>query len=462
MFEKQKTYADREPLSVGITRLLSSGASPAVAGNRSEALLRAAFFDNLPDPVLLCDREMMVLAANRAAAELLGEPPGELVNRNAKTLLPGSAHTSRPVVTEEPLTWRSATESSREPQMLEVSGLFLNDPALAAQGWILTLREVGAGRDIPNFVGNSPLVQELLAFVARIAPSGASSILLLGESGTGKELIAKRLHALSGRFRGAFVPVNCAALPAALLESELFGHEKGAFTGAGDAREGLMESAAGGTLFLDEIGELPLPLQAKLLRALDDHSFRRVGGTRNISVDVRIIGATNVNLERAIEERRFRSDLYYRLNGVQIQVPPLRERREDIAELVQHFLTHFNQLHKRSLRGIHPAALHILSLYSWPGNIRELRNIIERAVLVEPSPLLTPESLALPKRNGSGSGSAIPGAKSPEAALSLRSTEKELIAVALEEAKGNQSRAAALLGIGRFSLRYKMKKLGLL
>jgi len=224
-----------------------------------------------------------------------------------------------------------------------------------------------------------------------------------------------------------------------------------------------LEVADGGTLFLDEIGELPPPLQAKLLRVLEDQTFRRVGSARDISVNLRIVGATNSNLEKAIEERRFRIDLYYRLNGVQIRLPALRERPDDIADLAVHFLSHFNRIHIRDLRGIHPSAQRLLETYRWPGNARELRNVIERAVLVETSPLITPESLALPGRRG------IPEADNAEAGggllsarFSLRTGEQELIAAALAECRGNQTRAAELLGIGRFSLRYKMKRLGML
>jgi two-component system, NtrC family, response regulator AtoC len=207
---------------------------------------------------------------------------------------------------------------------------------------------------------------------------------------------------------------------------------------------------------------MPLGLQAKLLRVLEDHTFRRVGGSRNISVDLRVIGATNTDLEKALEEKRFRSDLYYRLNGVQIRVPSLRERPEDLPELVSFFLAQFNRIHGREIRGIHPGAMRLLERHTWPGNVRELRNVIERAVLVEPSSLLMAESLALPNgSHGLGKKPASAENEIPNARFSLLSGERELIAAALGEVRGNQTRAAALLGIGRFALRYKMKKLGL-
>lgn len=421
----------------------------------------AAFFDSIPDPLLLCDRSLLVAAVNRAAAALLSRPATELINRSAMDLLPPPAPGPKPMPLSGRVGWRTEFGGQGERTLLEISGHLLQDERTGAQGWALMLKKVGPVVEAPVFLGKSQAVQELLEFVARIAASGAVSILLLGESGTGKELIAKRLHALSGRAQGAFVPINCAALPEALLESELFGFEKGAFTGAAERKEGLLEIADGGTVFLDEIGELPLPLQAKLLRVLEDHTFRRVGGGRNISVDVRVIGATNSDLEKAIEERRFRMDLYYRLNAVQIRLPALRERVEDLAALSAHFLEHFNRVHGRDVRGLHPSARRLLELYSWPGNVRELRNMLERAVLVERSSLITPASLGLSRRGGAPDPRPAP-AEPENSRFSLRSSEHELIAAALSEAQGNQTRAAELLGIGRFSLRYKMKKLGIL
>ncbi|HLK48917.1 MAG TPA: sigma 54-interacting transcriptional regulator [Bryobacteraceae bacterium] len=431
----------------------------------SEVLLTTAWFESIDDPMLLCDRSLVVLAANRAAAQLLQMPAGELLCRKADEFLapaaPAGPLPSPPAPAR--LEWRCEFQAPKgDRRTLEVCGVALQDRITGIEGWALSLHQLGAIPAPPEFIGHSAVVQELLEFVSRIAASRATSILLAGESGTGKELIAKRLHALSRRAGAALVPINCAALPESLLESELFGYERGAFTGARDTKEGLLEVADGGTVFLDEIGEMPLPLQAKLLRVLEDHTFRRVGGSRSISVDVRVIGATNADLERAIEERRFRSDLYYRLNGVQIRVPALRERPEDLAELVSYFLDHFNRVHERDIRGVHPGARRLLEGHSWPGNVRELRNVMERAVLVEPSPLITSASLALPNAvNASGRGAAA-DKPDPKARFSLLSGERELIAAALAETSGNQTRAAALLGIGRFSLRYKMKKLGML
>src|SRR5581483_6028309 len=431
----------------------------------SETLLTTAWFESMDDPMLLCDGSLVVLAANRAAARLLQVPASDLIRRKADEVLAPAA-AAGPAPNEPPparLEWKCEFQAAKgERRLLEVSGTALRDHGSGAEGWVLSLHHLGGIEPPPDFIGRSAVAQELLEFVSRIAASRATSILLVGESGTGKELIAKRLHALSRRAGAQMVPINCAALPENLLESELFGYERGAFTGARDTKEGLLEVADGGTVFLDEIGEMPLPLQAKLLRVLEDHTFRRVGGSRNISVDVRVIGATNADLDKAIQERRFRSDLYYRLNGVQIRVPALRERPEDLPELAAYFLDHFNRVHHRQIQGLHPGAQRLLERHSWPGNVRELRNVIERAVLVEPSTLITVASLALP--NGLNGAARVPASEKPDttARFSLMSGERELIAAALAETAGNQTRAAILLGIGRFSVRYKRKKLGML
>jgi two-component system response regulator AtoC len=416
-----------------------------------ETDLVGAYFKSLADAVLLCAPDLTIAAANEAAGVLLAAPPDSLAGRWAGDVLPGSPPPPGQSgnITPGRMEWRSRNGR----RVLFVSAGPLN----GAGGWALLLKNAGEMQQPPEFIGKSLAAQELLEFVSRIAASRASCILLEGESGTGKELIARRLHCLSGRAGGRFVPINCAAVPDNLLESELFGFEQGAFTDAREPKMGLLEIAHGGTLFLDEIGELPLLLQAKLLRVMEGSTFRRLGGMRDISVDVRIVGATNANLQQAIEERRFRSDLYYRLNVIQIRLPSLRERIEDIEGLAAHFLAQFNQVHGREIRGVHPQALRMLEQHSWPGNIRELRNAIERAVLVETSPLLQPASLTIP--NGA---SARPAPAPAMASLSIRASEQELIAAALAQTGSNQSRAAVLLGIGRFSLRYKMKKLGLL
>ncbi|MBZ5579285.1 MAG: sigma 54-interacting transcriptional regulator [Acidobacteriia bacterium] len=428
----------------------------------SESLLASAWFESIQDPMLLCDPSLVVLAVNQAAADLLQTSAEALIHRKADHVL-APAVPIAPTLQLPPdarLEWQCDFQAPLgDRRLLDISGVALYDRLAGVAGWALSLHRLGGAEPPPEFLGRSAAVQELLEFVSRIAASRAQAILLVGESGTGKELIAKRLHALSQRAAAPLVPINCAALPENLLESELFGYEKGAFTGARDSKQGLLEVADGGTVFLDEIGELPVALQAKLLRVLEDHTFRRVGGSRSISVDLRVIGATNSDLEAAIHERRFRSDLFYRLNGVQIRIPALRERPEDLPELSAHFLARFTRVHNRPIRGIHPGAQSMLARHSWPGNVRELRNIMERAVLVEPSALITTGSLAFSDGSGKRPAAAM---ADPHAAFSLRTGERDLIAAALSETAGNQTRAASLLGIGRFSLRYKMKKLGML
>lgn len=281
-----------------------------------------------------------------------------------------------------------------------------------------------------------------------------ANVLIFGESGTGKELVAKTIHLLSPRARGGFVAINCAAIPENLLESELFGHEKGAFTGAIQARQGKFELARGGTIFLDEIGEMPLALQAKLLRVIQERVFERVGGIREIKADVRLIAATNRNLREEVSERRFREDLYYRLNVFPLQLPPLRERVDALAVLAQYFLQRFSRQLGRNLKGIDPQALSVLKKYRWPGNVRELQNVIERAVILSRDLVRVaalPEELL---RN--------PVSETLDSRERLKCAEKELIGEAVRRHNGNRRLAAAELGISRRSLQYKLKEYGFL
>ena len=296
--------------------------------------------------------------------------------------------------------------------------------------------------------------------MSRIAASRASSILLEGETGT-RQGGDRQTPACPEQPRPQ--PVCRHQLRGASRDparGRVFGYEKGAFTDARSAKPGLVEDADGGTLFLDEIGEMPLGLQAKLLRVLEERELRRLGGIDDIRLDMRVVAATNRNLPAAIEHREFRSDLYYRLNVVQIQIPALRERPDDIEDLALHFLDYFNHVHLRNICGLHPRALAHLMEHSWPGNVRELRNVIERAVLMETSSSLTSDSINLPLTPARTHRSTE--ARNQHAPLCLRSTERDMISTALKQAAGNRTRAAALLGIGRFSLRYKMRKLGLL
>ncbi|HHW44598.1 response regulator [Desulfofundulus thermobenzoicus] len=306
-------------------------------------------------------------------------------------------------------------------------------------------------------VGNSPAIREVVSLIERVAASNAT-VLITGESGTGKEVTAVSIHQNSPRREGPFVAINCAALPEQLLESELFGHEKGAFTGATSRKLGRFELADRGTIFLDEIAEMPLPMQAKLLRVLQEMSFERIGGTETIRVDVRVIAATNRDLARAIEKGQFREDLYYRLNVFQIHMPPLRERKEDIPLLAEHFLQQFRPTYM--VNKISPGAMELLSKYHWPGNIRELKNVIERAAIIcqgeEILPDHLPKELLTPAREGSDLV-----VRFPDQGISLEQLEKELIVKALEKSGGNQTRAAQLLGITRSALLYRAQKYGI-
>ena len=311
-----------------------------------------------------------------------------------------------------------------------------------------------------KMVAASPAMKQVVKFARRVAESEASTILLEGESGTGKDVMAQFMHHFGRRHDGPFVTLNCAAIPETLLESELFGYEKGAFTDARTPKAGILEIATGGTIFLDEIGEMPVLLQAKMLRVLEEQTFRRLGGVRDIQVDVRIMAATNRKLADAIDEGKFRLDLYYRLNVIQVVLPPLRERREDILPLAQFFIQLYNQRFKRNVQGIaRPAQAAMLS-NEWPGNVRELRNAIERAMVLEESEWIQGSSLRL-ETDGTDYPLALQQTPERESAAfggTLEEAEKNMLVQALEKADWNQTRAAMLLGISRDTLRYKMKK----
>jgi len=301
-----------------------------------------------------------------------------------------------------------------------------------------------------------------------VAESRATTLLLLGETGTGKGLLAGAIHYASSRRTHPFQKVICSAIPESLLEAELFGHERGAFTDAKERRRGVFEAADRGTVFLDEIGDMPFPLQAKLLGILEDRSFRRIGGSSLVHVDVRVIAATHRNLERAVSETRFREDLYYRLNVVPLTLPPLRDRREDIIPLAVSFVDEFNRTLGRNVGGVDKQAEEKLLAYSWPGNVRELRNVVERALLFASSPILTASDLFLETRVKPRRESTTPDTGSsnslilPPDGINLEQHEMDLVRQAMERAKNNQSRAAALLGISRDQIRYRLDKMGAL
>ena len=325
---------------------------------------------------------------------------------------------------------------------------------------ILQKRRIENLFDASQIVGRSYKMRQVLETVAMVAPTEAS-VLILGESGTGKELIANALHQGSSRSDKRFIKINCAALPETLLESELFGHERGAFTGAVGRRPGRFELADGGTIFLDEIGEMTPSTQSKLLRVLQEREFEPLGSTKTVKVDIRILSATNKDLKEEVKRGTFREDLFYRLNVVPIQLPPLRERKEDIPLLTEHFLKIYNEKNGRHLKGFHPRALDAMMRYSWPGNIRELENVVERAVILTRDEYVSlpelPESIALAVEN------PIPGMNSDgiRPGTTIREIEKELILVTLEHNDGNRTRSAAELGITRRTLQNKLKEYGI-
>ena len=331
-----------------------------------------------------------------------------------------------------------------------------------------------------NVIAASPAMKEVLRLVGRVATSEASTILLTGESGVGKGVVARMLHYESLAWNKPFMNITCTALPEALLESELFGHEKGAFTDAKVQKKGLFELADGGTIFLDEIGDLSMSLQGKLLRFMEEKSFRRVGGVRDLRVSVRVVAATNKDLEKEVDEKRFRNDLYFRLKVIPIPIPPLRERLEDIAPMVAAFVAYFNAEFRKSVSGFDAAAIQCMRAHAWPGNVRELRNAVERAVLLADSEELSPKDL--PSEIGTGKNGRLSAAvvagpaatqagyepregngssKSftlPAAGLVFDELERDLVQQALERANGNRTQAARLLGMNRDQIRYRIEK----
>ncbi len=341
-------------------------------------------------------------------------------------------------------------------------------------------------------VGKSPRMVELMNFVRKVAVSETSTVLIQGESGTGKDLIAKAIHYDSARAEKPFVPINCSAIPETLMEAELFGHERGAFTDAKAQKKGLFEVADGGTLFLDEIGELSTYLQAKLLRALEEQTIRRVGGVKDLTVDIRVIAASNRNLEQGVREGTFRQDLFYRLSIIPIFIPPLRDRMEDVLPLVEFFIERYNFRFKKNVKGIAQETRDLLMEYEWPGNVRELKNAVERAMILEESDCIRPTYLPIqvtgqvqdfdsaipvkadeetggedrPATRGVAmwrplpSGKLIPMLRLPKQGTSLEEIERVLVSLALQQSEGNQSQAAKLLDISRDALRYKMTKFG--
>lgn len=333
-----------------------------------------------------------------------------------------------------------------------------------------------------KILGSSKPVKEMIAMINRVSGT-KTNILVIGESGTGKELVARMIHSSGPLKDKPFIPVNCGAIPETLIESEMFGHRRGSFTGAVGEKAGLFEAANGGTIFLDEVGELPLSMQVKLLRVIQERSFRKVGGTDDVKVDVRIIAATNRNLEEAVGKGTFREDLYYRLNVILIKTPSLRERKEDIRMLAETFLKRASDKQKKALTGFSPEAIAALEAHAWPGNIRELENVVERAVTLEPTHVVSLASLpsgvreSLKTKQGNEFGPApgqVPGSTISELRLPapefssgplnldeiLGRVEKAYLTAALEAAGGKKKKAAELLGITFRSIRYRLSKAG--
>jgi len=306
-----------------------------------------------------------------------------------------------------------------------------------------------------RIIGESPALLVVKALLRKVASSPASTVLLTGESGTGKDLAAKVIHYNSSRASKPFMNITCSALPESLLESELFGHERGAFTGADRQKRGLFEMADGGTVFLDEIGEMVPALQAKLLRFLEERTFKRVGGVSDVRVDVRVISATNRNLQEEVRQGKFREDLFYRLNVLPIALPPLRDRADDIARLVTFYIDAYNIEFKKRIRGVTPEAMQQLQRYPWPGNVRELRNAVERAMLLAEGDTLTANDLS---GTAAGPVRLSDRVELPAAGIDLEQLERSLLVQALERTGWNQTHAAALLGLNRDQIRYRIEK----
>jgi PAS domain S-box-containing protein len=429
-------------------------------------------FDQLSDALVLYDPEFRITGVNRSAEKLFGIGAEEMLGRHCQDVFkcsvcepgcgvlvglnqnPSAPHCAVRLHTENGM---ERLVVMRTTQMFDERG--------DLKGVVATIKDITeeSAPQKREVIAESPSMREVLNFVRRVAASEATTILLEGENGTGKDLIGKTLHYQSLRQAEPFIAINCAAIPETLLESELFGYEKGAFTDARAQKRGIFELADRGTLFLDEIGEIPLMLQAKLLRVLEEQSFRRLGGLKDIKLDLRVVAATNKNLREAVKEGAFRQDLYFRLNVIQIMIPPLRERLEDIVPLTKFFVEHYNRKFKRNIEGVSEDAAKLLMSHDWPGNVRELRNAIERAMILEESSLITASSLPIAISRPEA-GTAIPSQASvdiPSDGLSLEDNERSLLARALEKTSGNQTQAARLLRITRDTLRYKMKKFNL-
>src|ERR1041384_902652 len=434
------------------------GFAPIEAGSVAEALTQ--FKAELPAAILL-DIDLPDGSGLDVLREIKRERPeaivimitGNVQIDNTISALRGGAYDfiGKPINMEElRVTIRNATEARHLRREVEQ-----------------VRKERAREFNFRQIVGESPAMKKMLGVAAKVAESEVSSVLLQGESGTGKDLVAKAIHYGSQRSERPFVAVNCAALPATLIESELFGYEKGAFTDAKARKEGLFEQAEGGTIFLDEIGELEINLQAKLLRVLEEGAFRRVGGLKDIPLDVRVIAASNRNLKAESEANRFRLDLYYRLSVLQIDIAPLRERENDVLLLAEHYIDTIGSRLKRNqkIESLSSETREVFRKYHWPGNVRELRNVIERALILEDNDQITTEYLPggllmSPRQSSLTTGAHLPAQfELPAEGISLAEAELSFVRQAIEQSGGNQTRAAELLSISRDQLRYRLKKL---
>ncbi|MEO8658420.1 MAG: sigma 54-interacting transcriptional regulator [Bryobacteraceae bacterium] len=449
--------------------------SKLIAGWQSGRVLEAVF-DQLSDALVLYDNDLVITGVNQAAVHLFEMSADEMVGQHCRDVFRCGVCDSgcgmlvglnQPVGNPVSTIRMHAANGRERLAVIRTNQIYDEDGQ--REGVVATIKDVTDEVEPQKreVIAESGAMRDLMHFVRRVASSEATTILLEGENGTGKDLVAKTLHYQSMRQAEPFIAINCAAIPETLLESELFGYEKGAFTDARSQKRGIFELADKGTLFLDEIGEIPLMLQAKLLRVLEEQSFRRLGGLKDIQLDLRVVAATNKNLREAVKEGAFRQDLYFRLNVIHITIPPLRERPADIAPMAKFFVDHYNRKFKRHIEGITAEASHLLLAHDWPGNVRELRNAIERAMILEESALITAPSLPLSISPSapSFSGSFIAAAAEPvavlEDGLSLEDNERHLVVRALEKTAGNQTQAARLLRITRDTLRYKMKKFNL-
>lgn len=443
-------------------------------------ILEAASF--IGDAIISVDRRGLVTFINRAGETLIGWQRADAMGKRIEEVLrlkppETAARLLGPVLSAGSLATFADPSIliAKNGKELGITGSLapIRDNGGEVIAAILVLNKIKPGQNQiadqspaaeagdPEIIVESREMKQLLQFAQRIAASEISAILIEGESGTGKDVLAKYLHAHGTHRRGPFLAINCAAIPETLMESELFGYEKGAFTDARQQKKGILDLASGGTVFLDEIGDMPLLLQAKLLRVLEEQSFRRLGGINDIKVNLRIITATNKDLGEAIQQGRFRLDLYHRLNVIRLEIPPLRARKEDILPLAHYFLRLLNPRFKRQILGFSPPAARALLGHDWPGNVREVRNAIERAMVLEQTSWIQLSNLGIGLEPGKISQITPVDRGAPVMSMSLEKAEVTMLMSALEQTDWNQTRAAQILGVTRDTLRYKMKKFGL-